>query len=227
MEELRGLGVSSLFSEGRTQIGDFHVLGKGCVSVVVKAQFAGTAKALKVRRVDANRPSMENEASLQKMANAAGVGPRLFASSENFLVMEIAEGERIADFIRKLKGPGSTSRLRSIIGEVLTQCFTLDTLGLDHGELSNMSKHVIVDDKVVIIDFETASVKRRVSNVTSASQFLLIGGQPARKVRRMLGLHDDSELKRSLRDYKAQVSRKRFDHVLHAARLLTRRGKHI
>ena len=48
-------------------------------------------------------------------------------------------------------------------------------IGLDHGELSRMPKHVIVGKKITIIDFESSSVERRVSNVTSATQAFFIG----------------------------------------------------
>ena len=46
---------------------------------------------------------------------------------------------------------------------------------MDHGELSNLSKHVIVGKKTTIIDFESSSMDRKVSNVTSATQALYIG----------------------------------------------------
>ena len=89
VEELRSLDVTTLLSEGRTEIGGFHVLGKGCVSIAIKALIRDTAVALKVRRIDANRPSMEREVCLQRIANSVDVGPKLFTSSDNFIAMDL------------------------------------------------------------------------------------------------------------------------------------------
>jgi len=59
--------------------------------------------------------------------------------------------------------------------KILEDCYSLDRIGLDHGELSNLSKHVIVGRKITVIDFESSSTDRKVSNVTSATQALCIG----------------------------------------------------
>ena len=62
------------------------------------------------------------------------------------------------------------TKLKKTVKKVLEDCYRLDQLGLDHGELSNISKHVIVGKKTTLIDFESSSTNRRVSNVTSACQ---------------------------------------------------------
>jgi len=43
-----------------------------------------------------------------------------------------------------LKGTGSAKKLKSTIKSMLEDCYRLDQIGFDHGELSNISKHVIV-----------------------------------------------------------------------------------
>ncbi|MFQ6135374.1 MAG: serine/threonine protein kinase [Nitrososphaerales archaeon] len=220
VEELERLRVAQVIFEGRTKLGSLSLLGKGCVSLVVKAEAAGWMYALKIRRTDANRPSMRREADLQRFANDVGVGPKLHSVSDNFLLMDLVEGESIVSWIRGLKGPGSTARLRDVSREVLNQSFKLDQAGLDHGELSNLEKHVYVGRKVVMIDFETASLNRRVSNVTSAVQNIFIGGPQARKVRRMLRLKEIQPIIKSVRRYKEERSIKRFKDMLHELSLL-------
>jgi putative serine/threonine protein kinase len=220
IEEMSQLGVSRVIFEGHTRLGSLGLLGKGCVSVVVKAEVDGRFYALKIRRLDANRPSMRREAELHRMANGADVGPSLLRASDNFLLMEIVEGESLVSWARLLKGVGATARLRAVVRDVLEQCFRLDQLGLDHGELSNLRKHVFVGRTVVILDFETASLNRRVANVTSALQNMLVGGAGARKVRRMLRLMDVEKIIGSVRRYKADPDRVRFEVMLRELRLL-------
>ena len=63
--------------------------------------------------------------------------------SKNFLIMEYIEGEKFSNWIGMLKGSGSVKKLKSTIKSALEDCYRLDQIGFDHGELSNISKHVI------------------------------------------------------------------------------------
>lgn len=201
--ELKSLGVKALIFQGKTLIGSLPILGKGCVSIVVKAETKRGVEVLKIRRMDADRPSMQREAEMLSLANRVGVGPKLSSHTENFMLMDLATGEPITSWIRRIKGKGTTARLRIAIRSIADQCFKLDQLGLDHGELSNPSKHIFVDEgKVTIIDFETASTSRRTSNLTALVQYVFIGGPVSRKVRRILRTPSQEVLVPLLRAYK-------------------------
>ena len=90
---------------------------------------------------------------------------------------------------------------------VLNQCRRLDILGLDHGELSDLRKHVVVAEGVPwILDFESASTGRRPRNVTSAAQYLLVGGKVSPLVRRLIGLRERRKVLRLLGEYKHELS---------------------
>jgi putative serine/threonine protein kinase len=215
IQELKQLNVSQLVFEGRTRIGNLGLLGKGCVGLVVKAETINREiYALKIRRSDANRPSMQREAAFQRIANGVDVGAKLINASDNFLLMEVIDGEKIQMWINKLHGVGSTSRMREGAKAVLEQCFRLDQVGLDHGELSNLEKHVLVGRRIVILDFETASMDRRSSNVTSALQNILIGGPQSRKARRLLRLMDTGVIIQAARRYKVEPDKECFDEML-------------
>ncbi|MFQ5929872.1 MAG: serine/threonine protein kinase [Acidobacteriota bacterium] len=215
--ELEGIGVKGIIFEGRSKIGRLGVLGKGYVGIVVKALLADSSYvALKIRRTDASRESMEREACLLKIANSVGVGPRLLASSRNFLAMDFATGTRFIDWIKPER---DAEEVRTVILEVLEQCFRLDATGLDHGELSNLRKHVIVGEHVTIIDFESSSTGRRTSNVTAASQFLFIGSPIAPKVRKVLGTGPADEVIRFLAEYKNDHNRESFESLLRVLKL--------
>jgi putative serine/threonine protein kinase len=214
--ELRRLGVKALEFVGEKQAFDVLVLGKGCVGIVVKA-YTDTGKvALKIRRVDADRAEMRHESEMLKMANEVGVGPKLLGVTENFLLMEFAEGVHLPKWIETLKGRGAKAKIRRVLRETLEQCWRLDNIGLDHGELSRAPKHIIVgiDNSPCIVDFETASVNRRVSNVTSVCQFLFIGSQLAKTLTKKIGEVDIKRLIHALKAYKQERTKENFEKVL-------------
>lgn len=216
IRELKKLGVKAVEFVGGKNVFNAQVLGKGCVGIVVVALTDRGKLALKVRRVDANRAGMQHEAEMLKKANAVGVGPRLLDTTENFLLMEFVEGTLLPQWVEMLKGKGTLSRIRRVLQEVLEQCWRLDESGLDHGELSRAPKHVIVDseDSPWLVDFETASFHRRVSNVTSICQYLFIGSQAAKTIRRKFGEINREKLIKALRTYKQQCTRENFEKVL-------------
>ena len=215
--ELESINVKGIIFEGSGMIGKLGVLGKGCVSVVVKALIDGKTVALKIRRLDADRESMEREADFLKIANSVDVGPKLFAKSKNVLAMQVADGQKIEYWIKQDFG---VRQIRTVALQVLEQCFRLDAIGLDHGELSNLKKHVIVGNNVTIIDFESASTGRRLSNVTAATQCLFIGSAIARKVCRVLRVDSSDEIILSLRKYKNNVNKENFESLISVLKLL-------
>ena len=218
LTELQKLGVKALEFSGEREVFNTPVLGKGCVGIVTAAYINREKVALKARRVDANRSRMQQEAEMLEKANSTFVGPRLLLASKNFLLMQFIDGDLLPKWLEKRK---EKRRVRKVLREVLEQCWRLDKAGLDHGELSHAPKHIIVDqkDEAFIVDFETASVNRRPSNVTSICQFLFIGGVVAEKVGGKLGTRDRRALIDALKDYKKDKTRENFGNVLRACGL--------
>jgi putative serine/threonine protein kinase len=218
--ELEKLKIKSISFTGPTTIGKLGILGKGYVGVVVLAKRGNKKVALKIRRLDSQRSEMKSEAKLLKLVNTVGVGPKLYDSSKNFVIMEYLEGEKIGNWINSLKGAGSTKKLKNVIKAVLEDCFRLDQIGFDHGELSSISKHVIVGDKKsTLIDFESSSTKRRVSNVTSIAQGIFIGSGIAKKVQRIYRVPSKEKIIEVLRIYKQEQSRDSFENLLKILKL--------
>lgn len=216
LKELKKLGVKAIEFTGEKKAFDVPVLGKGYVGIVVAAYTNAGKDALKIRRVDANRAGMQHEAEMLRRANAINVGPKLFNVTENFLLMEFIEGTLFPQWVEALKGKGIRSRIRRVLRAVLEQCYRLDEAGLDHGELSRAPKHIIVDldDYPHLVDFEAASVNRRVSNVTSICQYLFRGSQAAKTIKRKLGKVDEKELINALRNYKQKRTQGGFKKIL-------------
>ena len=218
LKELQELRVKALEFSGEKQALHVPVLGKGCVGVVVIAYIDGEKVALKVRRVDADRSGMQREAEMLEKANSVGVGPRLLGVSKNFLLMQFIDGDLLPKWLEKRKGK---AEVRKVLREVLEQCWRLDEVGLDHGELSHAPKHIILDqkDEPFIVDFETASVNRKPSNVTCICQFLFISGAVADEVAVELGGKDEKAIIDALRNYKNDRTRENFGNVLQACGL--------
>ena len=219
VKELKKLGVEGVWFEGPMTINKIYVLGKGYAGIVVLAKMGTKKIALKIRRTDSPRKDMSAETALLRAANKAKVGPKLMASSKNFVAMEYLDGIKIYDWVSGLKGKGSAGKLKNLIKKVLTDCYNLDELGLDHGELSNITKHVIVGKKITLIDFESSSMERRASNVTSASQAILIGSGLAKIVNRIYKLPPKQKIISVLREYKEHRTKDSFDRVLEALKL--------
>jgi len=217
--EMKRLGIKALCFIGDKKIGNAPVLGKGYVGIVVSA-FTETGKAaLKIRRTDADRETMKHEAEMLQIANSVKVGPKLIGFTQNLLLMEFIEGLLLPAWIERVKKEkNAVERIRRVLRNILEQCRRLDEAGLDHGELSRASKHIIVDrgDNPWILDFETASTSRRVSNVTSICQFLFLKGKTARLIDEVINKNNKDRLIFLLRRYKRSPTRRNFDKILEA-----------
>jgi putative serine/threonine protein kinase len=135
-------------------------------------------------------------------------------ASKNFLLMQLIDGDLLPNWLKTNK---DTTAVKQVLMEVLEQCFRLDQVGLDHGELSKAPKHLLVDktEKVFIVDFETASVERRVANVTAVCQYLFAGNSTASKVlAEIFGERNRLELIDVLKAYKKNRTRRNFEGVL-------------
>ena len=212
--EMDSLGITSIILSGRTIVNGAHIAGKGCVGIVVKSKLGSKVCALKIRRTDADRKTMNNEAYLLKMANSAGVGPHLAAHTKNLIAMEFIRGQSIIDWVLDNNTKETRSKISKAATAILEQCFSLDVAGLDHGELSRPARHVIVSEKPYIIDFESASTARKTSNVTAAAQSIFLYGIVASKVRNILGNVDVEKAVHALSTYKHLQTRANFDSVL-------------
>ncbi|MEM3577554.1 MAG: RIO1 family regulatory kinase/ATPase [Candidatus Bathyarchaeia archaeon] len=218
LNELQKLGIKAIEFSGEKEAFNTPILGKGCVGIVVIAHRNGEKVALKIRRVDADRNRMLGEAEKLIMANSVGVGPKFLAVSRNFLLMQFVEGELLPKWLKKRV---RKEKVKAVLREVLEQCWLLDKIGLDHGELSHAPKHIIINSayKPYIVDFETASLNRRPSNVTSICQFLFISGQTAQKIAKKIDELDKKAVIEALKGYKQNRTRANFERILAACSL--------
>jgi putative serine/threonine protein kinase len=212
LKELKKIGVTHVSFTGSLQIGKCRILGKGYVGMVVLAKKDTRIVALKIRRVDSPRKNMSNESKLLQIVNKLDVGPKFIKNSKNFLVMEYIEGEKIIDWAKKSET--KSQEIRSVLNNVLRECYFLDAAGLDHGELSTIDKHVIVGkNKNTIIDFESSSVDRKPSNVTGATQGILIGTGLAKIIQKKIKLPTKETTINLIRQYKKNPVLENFEKI--------------
>jgi putative serine/threonine protein kinase len=214
LTELGGLGVTAIGFTGGGSASNMPVLGKGYVGIVVVAYVGGERYALKMRRLDADRANLFHEAEMLQKANAVGVGPKFAAVTKNFLLSQLIDGDLVANWLEAHK---DKSEYRRVLGDILEQCWRLDEAGLDHGELSKAPRHLLVDKTGApfIVDFETASIQRKASNVTAVCQYLFAGDSVVpRLVWEVLGEKNRNQIIDVLRDYKKNRARSRFEGLL-------------
>jgi len=214
MDELRILGVDAIEFSGTTPALSLPVLGKGYMGVVVIVHVNGERMALKVLRTDSIRENMDHESKMLAMANTVKVGPRLTASTEHFILMQLIGGSEIEDW---LSSENDGIAVRDVLKNVLEQCFRLDEISLDHGELRRAPKHILVDDDNVpyMVDFETASTHRNASNVTSICHFLFKSDGISKKlIDSVLGERDWDKMIPVLKRYREQRDRGSFGELL-------------
>jgi putative serine/threonine protein kinase len=216
LEELQKHGVTAVEFAGKASVFNVPVLGKGFVGVAVIAHLNGQRAALKIRRVDADRVGLQHEAAMLAKANSVNVGPKLISASTNFLLMQFIDGDLLPSWLETPKSK-KKERVHSVLQEVLEQCWRLDAIGLDHGELSKAPKHVIVskEQEPFIVDFETASVNRKPANVTAICQYLFASNSAvARMAAESFGEKSFKELVGALKIYKRDRTRGNFEQLL-------------
>ena len=208
IQEMKKLGIKSVSFDGPTELEGLKILGKGYVGVVVLAKIKNNVFAVKIRRIDAPRKRMQDEARFQKIANNVNVGPKLIQASKNFLVMEYIKGEKIISWAKKTET--KSPEIRHVINNVLRDCFLLDHAGLDHGELSTIDKHVIVNKSITIIDFESSSIKRKASNVSAAVQAIFIGTGLSKIIKKKIRVPEKTSIIDVIRKYKKNPTEENF-----------------
>ncbi|MGQ9679265.1 MAG: RIO1 family regulatory kinase/ATPase domain-containing protein [Candidatus Bathyarchaeia archaeon] len=214
LRELQRLGVEGIKLGGGHVLNGLSILGKGKTSVVTVAHFNGGLVALKARRTDSSRSSMYHEAENLKAVNLVGVGPKLLNASHNFLIMELIEGEYFGDWLSKLEPPQKNTLIR-VLMKLMQQARRLDEISLDHGELSRASRHIIINgERPVIIDFESASSRRRPANVQSLINYFYFNRVNRENMVKLLEPPERQPLIRILKRYKESQNEENFDSLI-------------
>ena len=121
---------------------------------------------IKLQRPDSPRQNFAREAEVIRALEPFDVTPPLIAYGKfedlHFLIREFAPGKTLLH----------ASLEKRHLFEIVEKTALLDRLGLDHGQIQG-GKHIIIGDRVWLIDFEKANW-RKPKNLTSAMAMLFL-----------------------------------------------------
>ncbi len=224
---LKSLGIVSIISYGRFQLSNnLRVVGKGHAAVVMLAKHRVYGiVAVKVRRLDSKRSSLEEEGELLAIAHRTGFVPKPYAYTQDFIVRDFVEGPTLRDYLRSRYSVSSRD-LRRVFASLILGFYKLDLIGIDVQEVSKPLTQVIVEhgdpSKPKLVDLESARRSERASSLTRFLGFMMrtLEGEPVYKV---LGLEekDLAEVLRLAREYKRADKRQRSDIVKRILSIVT------
>ena len=178
---------------------DVELFTKGKRGVIFKASYHDKPVAIKIPHPDSDAPSTpELEARYLEKANAVGVGPKLYVSSDDYVVMEFVDGILIGEFLKN--DSIESEKIIQVIKLIFDQLISLDKIGINKFELTNPYKHIIVknDFDPVLIDFERARHTTRPKNVTQFAEYLTS--------RNILPLLQERDLLLEVAKFKSEIS---------------------
>ncbi|MFA6089371.1 MAG: hypothetical protein WC755_05880, partial [Candidatus Woesearchaeota archaeon] len=145
-----------------------QILAKGKHGIVYDCKFGSMNCVIKKENEKSDSNStMLKEATFLKKLNIHKIGPKLYYSDNNSVVMEKLNGDIIQNFDLKEK------KNKYIAISVLKQCFIMDKLGINKFEMTNPYKHIFVSGKkVTMIDFERCIYTTKPKNVTQFCEYL-------------------------------------------------------
>jgi len=217
LAQLKEFGITSVVPYGRFQISrNLRVVGKGHAAVVVLAKHkVHGLVALKVRRFDSKRPSLEDEGKILEVAHVTQFVPKPFTYTRDFIIREYIDGPTLGEYITM---EHSAENLRKLFVTMIRGFSKLDLLGIDVFEISKPLTQIIIEDfdpsKPKLVDLESARIT---TNATSLTRFLgflakTVNGSP---MYARIGLtHSDwSKLLSLAREYKRAGPHERAEVV--------------
>ena len=211
-EELISFQVEGFYSFGKQKIKSIQILGLGYVGLVVLVEKNQQNYAFKIRRTDAAKLNLDAEAHYLNLANTCEIGPKLYQSSPNFILMEHIVGQSFFAWLKSAIASPNLFLILKVIENLLEQAFQLDQIGLDRGDMNCITNDVIItpDNQPVIIDFSSASGDRQPKNLTSLVQGLFWGSAIAEYLTPIFPQCNQENLCPFLRTYKQDKSHGNF-----------------
>ncbi|MBW3013579.1 methyltransferase [Candidatus Woesearchaeota archaeon] len=143
-------------------------IATGWRGIVYEAKQGKKKIAIKVQKEAGGPNRIKNEVDTLKILNKNKIGPKFLFSDSNFFAMEFVHGQMILDYVRTHDKP----QIKKVLKEVLRQCYVMDKLMINKEEMHHPIKHIIINDRTKLIDFERCRKTISPKNVTQFAQFL-------------------------------------------------------
>jgi len=189
---------------------NLEFFAKGHRALVYTGFYKDRKVAVKVERKDSKAEKrINNEIKWLKILNKRGIGPKLLKYDKDYLIYEFVEGEKFLDWLKK----ADKKSIKKILNEIFKQIRILDKLKVNKKELHNPVKHILIDKKAVMIDFERCYKAEKPKNVTQFCQFLISG--KVLDILKEKGFKiDKKRLIENLKKYKNKQNEKNFQNVI-------------
>ena len=187
---------------------DIQHFAEGHRGMIYTAKHKGKKVAIKVKNPESRAEGkIQNEAKILQLVNKHGLGPKLVAAKDGYVVYEFVEGTFMKDWLPK----APKSKVKPILKDLLKQGYTLDKLGLSKEEMHRPLKHAIVKNKVVQVDWERTHKSNKPQNVTQLTQFLMVWKDTLKKKGIKI---DKKQMIKAAQAYKEKPSDKTFESVV-------------
>ena len=155
------------------------------------------------------RARIKNEASYLRLLNKHEIGPKLISFKNNKLKYRFVKGIYIIDYIKK----SNKKKIIKILKNVLKQCFILDKLKINKLEMNRPIKHIIIDKKTVLIDFERCYKTDKPKNVTQFIQFIISNNLKNILIKKKIKINRKKIIKLA-KNYKKNINKTNFKKIL-------------
>ncbi len=158
------------FSKPELIIKNPFKLGEGWRGVIYTGEYRGKKVSLKIAKSLENIEAINKEARILEALKGKKEFPQILERGNGYFVYEFIEGV-----------PFRNVKDKKVIKEVLKRLIDiarfLDILGINHGELNNIEKNVLVNIKdinisVYLLDFDRGNFSKKTHNVSQLIQVL-------------------------------------------------------
>ncbi|MEM1639512.1 MAG: serine/threonine protein kinase [Desulfurococcaceae archaeon] len=203
--------------ESGVKIHGLRILGRGYTAVVVVAYNSTHGLgSLKLLRSDSRRSSLVKEAEIMKLVETTGLSPKVYLYKDFYVFYELLPPhicKSITFILDELIINNRVDYLKRLLYNMLKSLHQLDQLGVDHSEINRPDGHIFYcSGSIKIIDWESARVSRKPSNLTSFISYLIYRYKYASRIREVLKI-DTSIVLNLLRSYKTYYSIELFDEI--------------
>lgn len=150
------------------KIRDIKKLAHGHRGIVYQGRYNKRPVAIKIEKSKTGMERIKKEAQWLKLLNKHKIGPKFLFATKRFLVMELIQGQNVWDFVRRNDKTG----IKKVLKNIFHQCYAMDKLKINKEEMHHPYKHIIIGEKVVMIDFERCKKTKEPKNVTQFCQFV-------------------------------------------------------
>ncbi len=184
-------------------------LAKGHRGFIYVGDLNNKKVAIKVQRRDIGaKDTVNREADWLKILNKKGIGPKLISAGDNYFIYEYVPGIFIKEFLEKEE---SKRKIQDVLVNVLKKCFILDELGISKEEMHNPYKHIVIGNKIVLLDFERAHYSEKPQNVTQFCQYIMKNAEMLNKKGFKI---DNNKIQEAAKIYKNRINQTNFDNII-------------